>query len=46
MSFGASIYNKTLNVSLAYRPAMFSREKAQQFLDLFVEEVLNYQVNS
>ena len=46
MSFGASIYNKTLNVSLAYRPAMFSREKAQQFLDLFIEEVLNYQVNS
>jgi NRPS condensation-like uncharacterized protein len=45
LSFGVSIYNKTLNVSLSYRPAMFSRDKAQQFLDLFIDDVLNYQID-
>ena len=46
LNFGTSIYNGTLNISLTYRPAMFSKEKIQAFLDLYVEEVKNYQVKS
>jgi len=38
------IYNKNLTVSVAYRPAHFSKEKMQMFLDLYVEEIKNYQV--
>ena len=38
------IYNKNLTVSVAYRPALFSKEKMQMFLDLYVEEIKNYQV--
>jgi len=44
LGFGVNTYNRTLNISLTYRPAMFSREEIQQFLDLYVEEVMNYQV--
>jgi NRPS condensation-like uncharacterized protein len=46
LGFGVNTYNRTLNVSLTYRPAMFSREKVQQFLDLYIEEVMNYQVGA
>jgi NRPS condensation-like uncharacterized protein len=46
LSFGVCTYNRTMNVSLIYRPSMFSRDKVQQFLDLYVEEVVNYQVGS
>jgi len=38
------IYNKNLSISAAYRPALFSKEKMQMFLDLYVEEIKNYQV--
>ncbi len=44
LSFGISTYNRTLNISLTYRPSVFSREKVQEFLNLYVEEVMNYQV--
>ena len=46
LGFGVSTYNRNLNISLTYRPSMFSREKVQQFLDLYVEEVMNYDVGS
>jgi len=45
LSIAAGIYNKNLNFSLTYRPALFSEEKAKMFLDLYVEEIKNYQVN-
>ncbi len=35
-------YGKRFTVSAAYRPAMFSREKIERFLDLYVSEVLSY----
>ena len=44
LSFAAGIYNRNLNLSLTYRPALFSEEKARMFLDLYVEEIKNYQV--
>ncbi len=44
LSIAAGIYNKNLNFSLTYRPALFSEEKAKMFLDLYVEEIKNYQV--
>jgi NRPS condensation-like uncharacterized protein len=44
LSIAAGIYNKNLNFSLTYRPALFSEEKARMFLDLYVEEIKNYQV--
>jgi NRPS condensation-like uncharacterized protein len=40
----AGIYNGNLSISVTYRPALFSKEKAQQFLDLYVEEIKNYPV--
>jgi len=43
LSIAAGIYNKNLNFSLTYRPALFSEEKAQMFLDLYVEEIEQYQ---
>jgi len=46
LGFGVNTYNRTLNISLTYRPAMFSREEVQRFLDLYVEEVMNYQVGT
>lgn len=46
MSLCISIYNKNLNVSAAYRPALFSREKLQRLLDLYVEEIKTYQLGS
>jgi NRPS condensation-like uncharacterized protein len=44
LSIAAGIYNRNLNLSLTYRPALFSEEKAKMFLDLYVEEIKNYQV--
>jgi NRPS condensation-like uncharacterized protein len=46
LSIAAGIYNKNLNFSLTYRPALFSEEKAKMFLDLYVEEIKNYQVGT
>jgi len=43
LSIAAGIYNKHLNFSLTYRPALFSEEKAKMFLDLYVEEIKQYQ---
>jgi hypothetical protein len=44
LSICAGIYNKNLDISVTYRPALFSREKAQRFLDLYVEEIKNFPV--
>ena len=44
LSIAAGTYNKNLNFSLTYRPALFSAEKAKMFLDLYVEEIKQYQV--
>jgi hypothetical protein len=44
LSIAAGIYNRNLSLSLTYRPALFSEEKARMFLDLYVEEIKNYQV--
>ncbi|MEA1872177.1 MAG: condensation domain-containing protein [Chloroflexota bacterium] len=44
LSIAAGIYNRNLNLSLTYRPGMFSEEKARMFLDLYVDEIKNYQV--
>ena len=46
LSIAAAVYNRNLNLCLTYRPALFSRESAQTFLDLYVEEVRNYQIGS
>lgn len=46
LSIAAGIYNRNLNFSLTYRPALFSGEKARMFLDLYVEEIKNYQVGA
>jgi len=46
LSIAAGIYNRNLNFSLTYKPALFSEEKARMFLDLYVEELKNYQVAS
>jgi NRPS condensation-like uncharacterized protein len=46
LSIAAAVYNRNLNLCLTYRPALFSRESAQKFLDLYAEEVRNYQVGS
>lgn len=43
LSIAAGTYNKNLNFSLTYRPALFSAEKAKMFLDLYVEEIKQYQ---
>ncbi|MHC1578765.1 MAG: condensation domain-containing protein [Dehalococcoidia bacterium] len=44
MSICVNTYNENLNVCLAYRTSSFSDEKAQEFLDLYVEEIKGYQV--
>ena len=44
LSICAGIYNRNLNISVTYRPALFSREKAQRFLGLYVKEIENYPV--
>jgi NRPS condensation-like uncharacterized protein len=42
LSISVGIYNRHLNISLTYRPAMFSKEKAQSFLDMYVTEITQY----
>lgn len=42
LSIAAGTFNRTLNVSLTYRPAFFSDEKARAFLALYSEEIRNY----
>ncbi len=42
LSLSANSYNKSLNISLTYRSALFSKEKAQMFLDLYTEDIRNY----
>ncbi|HXZ94491.1 MAG TPA: condensation domain-containing protein [Dehalococcoidia bacterium] len=44
LSICVGIYNRNLSISLTYRPALFSREKAKSFLKLYVEEIQNYRV--
>ncbi len=44
ISFSASLYNRNLNLSLTYRPALFSREKAKGFLDMYIAEIENYPI--
>jgi hypothetical protein len=44
LSIAAGTYNRNLNLSLTYRPALFSEEKARVFLDLYVDEIENYEV--
>jgi NRPS condensation-like uncharacterized protein len=46
LSLVAITYNDNLSISLTYRRALFSKEKAQQFFDLYLEEVKNYRVSS
>jgi NRPS condensation-like uncharacterized protein len=46
LSLIAITYNDNMSISLAYRSDMFSKEKAQQFFDLYVKEVRDYQVSS
>jgi hypothetical protein len=46
LSIATCTYNSNLNLSLTYRPALLSKEKAQMFLDLYVEEIKNYQVGA
>jgi NRPS condensation-like uncharacterized protein len=44
LSICVGIYNRNLSISLTYRPALFSSEKAKSFLKLYIEEIQNYQV--
>lgn len=44
LSLAACVYNKNLAICLTYRPALFSKEKARGFLDLYVKEAKNYQL--
>jgi len=44
MGIYVGTYNKNLNVCLTYRTSFFSKEKAQMFSDLYVEEIKNYPV--
>jgi len=46
LGIASGAYNRNLNFSLSYRTALFSKEKAQQFLDLYVDEVVNYEVGA
>ena len=46
ISVATCTYNGNLNISLTYRPALLSKEKARMFLDLYVEEIKNYQVGA
>jgi len=41
LGIASGTYNRNLNFSLTYRTALFSEEKAQMFLDLYVEEIKN-----
>ncbi len=42
LSLGTYTYSGRLQVCLGYRTGLFSREKAQSFLDSYLEEIRNY----
>ncbi len=44
MSLCIGNYNSHLNICLSYKTSHFSKEKAEEFLDLYLEEIKNYQV--
>lgn len=46
LGIASGTYNRNLNFSLSYRTALFSEEKAQMFLDLYVDEIKKYQVGA
>jgi len=46
MGIRLATYNRNLDISLTYKTSHFSKEKAQMFLDLYVEEIKNYPVGS
>jgi NRPS condensation-like uncharacterized protein len=46
LGIASGTYNRNLNFSLSYRTALFSEDKAQMFLDLYVDEIKNYQVGA
>jgi NRPS condensation-like uncharacterized protein len=45
VSIAICTYDRNLNLSLTYRPALLSKEKAKMFLDLYVEEIRNYRID-
>jgi NRPS condensation-like uncharacterized protein len=45
VSIATCTYDRNLNLSLTYRPALLSEDKAKMFLDLYAEEVKNYRVD-
>ena len=42
MGIYAGIYNEALNIALTYRTSLVSEEKAQAFLDLYIEDIRKY----
>lgn len=44
LSFCAGIYNRAMSLSLTYRSAPISKEKARMFLNLYIDEIRNYRV--
>lgn len=44
LSICASVYDRTLNLCLTYRPALFSKESAEMFLSLYAQEIRDYRV--
>jgi NRPS condensation-like uncharacterized protein len=44
VSIATCTYEKNLNLSLTYRPALLSEGEARMFLDLYAEQVRNYRV--
>jgi NRPS condensation-like uncharacterized protein len=45
LSICAGIFDRNLSLTVTYRPSLFSREKAQAFLDLYVNEIKGYPVS-
>jgi NRPS condensation-like uncharacterized protein len=43
LGIASGTYDRNLNLSLSYRAALFSEEKARTFLDLYVDEIKNVQ---
>ena len=44
MSLCIANYNNHLTICLSYKTSYFSKEKAEEFLDSYLEEIKNYQV--
>ena len=42
LSLGTTTFRGSLHVCLSYRTAMFSKQKAQEFLDLYLQEIRDY----